>query len=418
MILAVMSDLHVGLAARAKDLCPEPPANKRKNRTRYNSKSDDAYAEKFLDFIRRDGEEIRADYLILPGDLTNAGKPSEVKIASKLILQAADALGVAHDKIVFTPGNHDLDWSRHDLGDDTGISWGDRYNALGHSTFHFREIIDRGIGDVLAPPYFIAWTFDDLITIAYNSSSQDNPLGTDHIHHGFADPDHIDALRAYLQSITIPDDTLRLFLVHHHPLDFSDPIPSFDFSLMQNADNLLDLLHEFRFDLIIHGHKHHPRFETHTTSTYPHLPILCSGSFSVEIDTQWSGTVENQFHLVEVNGRTGTENRIQGNIVSWANNRARGWIPSDEFTHGIHHISPFGNYVMPDKLDALIESFIRTHLYKHPDVQWKHVLDEFPHLEHLPAKSAEAAFSRLATKFDYDFFAKTAMHQLMLSGKE
>ena len=397
MNLAVMSDLHVGLAARAKDLCPKPSRTPKKHRDRYNRKIDAAYRQKFVQFVKR--ERITADYLVLPGDLTNSAQPREVQLASELILEAAHALGVPHDKIVFAPGNHDVDWSVFDPNDDTGVRWGQRYDPIGHNSFHFKKLVDRGEGDVFSPPHFIVWDFNDLLVVAYNSASHDKPINKDAAHHGLADPDHFDPIRQHLSRIGPPDGRVRLFLVHHHMLDFSSPIPKTpDFSLMTNAESLLSLLHECDFDLLIHGHKHHPRFDTHSTQTYSHLPILCSGSFSIEIDTQWAGTIDNQFHLVTVNGRAGSENCLTGKITSWTNNYSRGWIPSEESTSGIHHIIPFGSYVMPHELDARLEPFITQWLAQHDHILWRQIVEAFPDLEHLPLNSAIAAFKRMEQK--------------------
>lgn len=393
--LAIISDIHVGLGARGKDLCPEPPAIPRKDRDKYNRKTEDAYRQKFVEFIMH--KRITADYLVLPGDLTNQASPNEVQLASEFIRQAAEALGVSYDKIVFAPGNHDVDWSVFDPDDDTGVRWAQRYNPIGHSNFHFRTLVNQGVGDVFSSPYFIAWTFDDLLAISYNSASHDSPVPESEVHHGLADPVHLDAIREYLESIGPTNNHLLLFLVHHHPLEFANPIPRTpDFSLMTNAESLLSLLHEHNFDLLIHGHKHHPRFETHSTHTYPHLPILCSGSFSVEIDTQWAGTIDNQFHLVTVSERAGDENRIAGTITSWSNNHARGWIPSEKSSSGIHHIIPFGSYVMPFELDARLRPFITKWLTEHDHITWRQVVEKFPDLEHLPLDSAIAAFTRIA----------------------
>ena len=69
MKLAVISDLHVGLAARAKDLCPEPPAVPRKDFLTYNSKTDNDYRSRFVRFVQ--DQHLTADYLILPGDITH-----------------------------------------------------------------------------------------------------------------------------------------------------------------------------------------------------------------------------------------------------------------------------------------------------------------------------------------------------------
>lgn len=397
MKLAVMSDLHVGLAARAKDLCPEPPANKKKDRAKYNTKTDGTYRHNFVQFV--EANHITADYLVLPGDLTHKAQPQEVKIASDFILQAADALKVPHANIIFVPGNHDVDWSFFDPADTTGVRWAQRYTGIGHPTFHFRQIINRGLGDILSSPYFTAWQFTDLLAIGYNSASHDAPVHKDAAHHGLAEPQHLEEIRTFIDGLGPPDNRVRLFLVHHHPLDFANPIPRTpDFSLMTNAERLLSICHDCSFDLIIHGHKHHPRFETHSTLTYPHLPILCSGSFSVEIDTEWAGTIDNQFHLVTIDGRAGAENMITGTLTSWTNNRAKGWIPSEVSASGIHHTIPFGSYVMPAALDDRLDPFIRQWLTTHDHVLWRDIVRQFPDLEHLPLDSAIAAFRRMAQR--------------------
>jgi len=122
---------------------------------------------------------------------------------------------------------------------------------------------------------------------------------------------------------------------------------------------------------------------------------LCSGSFSVELDTEWAGTVDNQFHLITVDGRVGRENRIAGALTSWSNNHSRGWIPSEESTAGIHHVIPFGSYVMPAELDLRLEPFIREWLTTHDHILWRDIIEHFADLQHLPLNSAIAAFKRM-----------------------
>ncbi len=407
--LAVISDIHVGLKARAKDLCPQPPKKNRKDRAKYNSKTDNNFRDGFVQFVKKQKPSLTADYLILPGDLTCSAKSQEVQIASQFVLQAADALSVPSENILFIPGNHDVDWSMFDPTDTDGVLWGQRYVAIGHEKYQFSKIVKRGTGNVLASPHFTIWNFPDLFAVGYNSASHDMPLSEDEAHHGLADPDHLDALRTQLEKHVPSDDRLRLFLVHHHSLDFANPIPTTpDFSLMTNAEHLLGLLHEFSFDILVHGHKHHPRFETHSTLTYPHLPVLCSGSFSVELDTEWAGTVDNQFHLITVDRRLGHENRIAGMLTSWSKNHARGWIPSEESTSGIHHIIPFGSYLMPSELDARLEPYIIQWLTTHNHILWRDVVQQFPDLEHLPLKSAIEAFKRIGLRL-----GKRSMYQTL-----
>lgn len=395
--LAVISDLHVGLAARSKDLCPQSIACKPKDRVRYNNKAESAYRKQFVDFVTQN--KISADYLVLPGDVTNRAHPEEVKLASEFINEASAALCIPPGRVIFVPGNHDVDWSVYDPKDNTGFRWTQRYDALKHPQYCFHQILASGKGDVFTHPHFLVWEFNDLLAVGYNSCSHDKPVPESGIHHGLADPAHMVELKTFLQGIDTSHSRLRLFLVHHHPIDFAGPQPGTpEFSLMTNAEQLLAIAHEFEFDILVHGHRHHPRFETHSTQTYPHLPVLCAGSFSVDLDTQWAGTIDNQFHLITVTGRGGSENRILGQVTSWSKNRARGWVPSEQSTSGIHHNIPFGSYVMPGELDARLAPLINQLLAKKNYVLWSDVVQAFGDLKHLPLDSAIAAFRRASKR--------------------
>jgi len=397
--LAILSDIHVGLSACSKDLCPKPLSKNRNDLKRYDAKVDDSYKKKFIDFINKEG--IRADYLVLPGDLTETAHPGEIDLLSEFIKEALEALGVDDNKVIFTPGNHDVDWSQHDPKDTTGLKWEKRYDYFNHNKFPFKSWMDNGIGTLFSSPYFTLWDFDDLLVLAYNSAHHDNPSVKKNIHHGLADPDHILRIDEILESIVNPEKKVKLFLAHHHIINFSNPIPEeSDFSIMINSEGLLEKLHEKNFDLIVHGHMHFPRFEIHSNVSYPPLPILCSGSFSIEIDTKWAGTIANQFHLIEVHGREGTENAITGKIISWTNVFARGWIPSEEPSSGIHHIIPFGTYLMPTELDTKLQPFINNWFKSNDHILWSHITSNFPELLHLPLPSAINAFERISLQLN------------------
>ena len=60
--IAIISDIHAGVGARAKDLCPKPPKKKHKEYSRYNEKIDDDYISKFINFLK--DHKIKADYTI------------------------------------------------------------------------------------------------------------------------------------------------------------------------------------------------------------------------------------------------------------------------------------------------------------------------------------------------------------------
>lgn len=385
--IAVISDLHVGVSARARDLCPSD-----------SNAPETGYRQKFLAFIAT--ARLSADYLVLPGDVSNHATPEEVSLASDVVIEIAAALGVAMDRVFFVPGNHDVDWSvMSGKGDPTGLRMGQRYDPINGRDWVFSEIISRSAESLLEDPYFSVWEDEDVVAIGYNSSSHDGP--TTSVHHGLISNESLSLLDSKLDSLDLSPARLRLFLVHHHPVQYSDPIPNEpDFSAMTNAGNLLRLLARRRFDLVIHGHKHSPRFETHIIDSAFPLAILCAGSFAAILDTRWSGFVNNQFHLIEVNGRDGANETIYGIVSSWTYLCGRGWLASQP-NNGIPHISPFGTYMLPGELRTALEPIVGSLLETKSFVEWSEVLKGAPRLKHLKPERVVEVLDYLATRLSF-----------------
>lgn len=179
--------------------------------------------------------------------------------------------------IVFVPGNHDVDWSVLDPSDTTGIRRGQRYDPIRYKDFHFNSIVSRGNGCLFDAPHFTIWDTPDLLVVGYNSSHHDEPKK---FHHGLIDTAHLTELRKTIGNFRVVENQLRLFLVHHHLLQYDDPTPELpDGSIMVNAEKLQSFLRDFKFDILVHGHKHVPRFTTHSLNGAPEVAVLASGSF-------------------------------------------------------------------------------------------------------------------------------------------
>lgn len=334
LTLAVLSDLHVG-RTRAKDLSPTDPSKA----------VDPEYRDRFLKFLTQ--EKIVADYLILPGDVSDRAQPDEFELASDLVNSVAKRLKVPKDRILFVPGNHDADWSAvtNYPNDKSGYRRAQMYAPLRHARWIFEKIMARAHAHVLEDPHFAIWDLNDLFCVGYNSSAYDDPDQA--VHHGLLSLDSLSKLREELKKHDLSGRRLKLFLVHHHPLPYSDPIFNEpDFSIMSNALELQKFLHEHDFDLVIHGHKHKPNFLTLSINVASPIPVLAAGSFSAQLDTRWSGVVTNQFHIVKVLGRDADQEAVYGQVVSWAYTSVHGWTPSAP-NHGIRHIEPFGTYTHP-----------------------------------------------------------------------
>lgn len=404
--LAVISDIHVGEGARAKDLCPT-------NAPGRDAKPDDKYREKFVRFLK--DKNITADYLILPGDITNHAIPDEVKIASEFIEEVSVALNVKSENIVFVPGNHDVDWSVFNTSDTTGLRRGQRYDPIRYKDFHFNSIAARGDGCLFESPHFTIWNYPDMLVVGYNSSHHDEPKK---FHHGLIDTAHLEEMQKALEGLALDKDKLRLFLVHHHMIQYDDPTPETpDSSIMVNAEKLQAFLRKFQFDILIHGHKHVPRFTAHSTEGFPEIVILCSGSFSVQIDTRWTGTISNQFHLVKIAARDPEEHLIMGQVESWSYNYARGWKPSDAAHDGIPHVEPFGTYIRPEKLKLILRPLLEAHFAKIDFVEWTSIVKEEQSLRHLRPEVIVRVLDELALLLGFKRHHDLPEKIILLKGK-
>ena len=387
MSLAVISDLHIGTKARSKDLCPYD----------YSDAIEDGYIQTFLSFIQK--QDLHADYLVIAGDVTHEGQPDEVNLASEVVSRISKAFGIQEERIVFVPGNHDADWEVQKLRDTTGFRESQRYDPLRDPRSIFEGIMTRGHGHICEAPFFSSWEDEKLLVVGYNSSSDDKPGAK--LHHGSVIQRDIDLLEDSMSTISANDLRLKVFLVHHHPVQYSAPIPDDpDFSIMVNSENLLALLKKHRFDLLIHGHEHYPHFEIYTSGYDSPIPILCSGSFSAVLDPRWSGVVNNQFHIIRVTERDTEDKCVLGEVESWTYTCGQGWHPS-EAHNGIEHKRVFGTYLLKEKLENALRGILEDEFGRSGYVDWVAILEKFPHFRYVPRYQLLSTLDNLALDMSF-----------------
>ncbi|MBR3223077.1 MAG: metallophosphoesterase [Kiritimatiellae bacterium] len=365
MKVAVLSDMHVGMGAKAQDLCPLCLVDK-DNQVKYIGKQKD-YLGRFLTFLEK--ENLKADYLLIPGDMTESAHPEEVSLASKVLIGIREQLEVPENKVVYVPGNHDVDWGILDPRDSTKTRWRHRYMALNESQFVFDSINKRGIpnGDLLQNNYFNLWEYEDFVVLGYNSASTDKK--GEKVHHGDIVIDHVKAMENVLKNMNFYNDRrIKVCLIHHHLRNYPLPTPiDYDPSTANNGECLIDLLLDYNFDLIVHGHRHHSFLDTRKD-----IPILCAGSFSATIGSYWEGLVFNQFHLIDMT-KADLHTKARGVVYSWLNN-ASGWHRSFMIEDGciVDYKSPFG---LSLKRHQAVSEKLKTFLSKELDcsnvISWK-----------------------------------------------
>jgi len=349
--IAVISDLHIGEGVYAKDLCPYSDSAKKIN-------SSD-FIGTFASFISR--EKIEVDYLIVAGDISEKSRTDEVVKASEVLNNFMGILNVAKEKTFFTVGNHDNSWDDPDSRPS--------YSAFTDSNNIFKEIDNNSSHSLFKTPFYTYWENDEIIVFSYNSAHQDHQGTTPH--KGCIPQAAIKGLDNLFEE-KAASSKYKIFVVHHHLLQYSNPIPDEpDFSIMVNAQNLIDLLTKHNFDLVIHGHKHCPKMRLASTEYHYSLPTISAGSFSKILDTRWNGYVNNQFHVIEIHGKERTS--TYGVMKSWALLAGDGWIPSNSH-HGIHHEVPFKPFDYLETKNKIINAITLTLEHK-TTVTWKEVVE-------------------------------------------
>ncbi len=268
--LAIISDLHIGTKARRHDLRPGHP------RELWPA----PYVEEFRDFVRE--ERLTANYLLLPGDISNQANPEEYLLAAEKIRAIADMLDCPYEHVVFVPGNHDVCWPVQKLG---GPFW----QAKKFLPIH--EILTPGLGldsteywQLFNPPYAVVKEIGDILLVLINSAYKDDYVeaggGGARPHHGSFAPESAKHLDAQADRIRDHHPKFVVLLTHHHVLPMTDPDPYWeDFSMMTNSDTLFDFIAKARVDLVVHGHKHWPRFRPHQEAPRPRVAGWGAGWF-------------------------------------------------------------------------------------------------------------------------------------------
>ena len=237
--IAIISDLHIGRTARSKELCPHDD---------YKG-SNEASLQGFSEFIKK--ERIEPHYLIIPGDITDRGDPLEFKLASETITRIGNILNIQEEKLLFVPGNHDQNWSALSQNgeDHSGIEAAHMYQSLEQDDLIFRNILRRSSHCMLSENCQAIWKFNDLFVVGYNSSWHLRKESENY--YGLVKQNSLDWLEEQLMQIDQLEPRIKIFLVHHHPIQYSNHIPDQpDFSIMTNAENLMKLLSRgFNFEV-------------------------------------------------------------------------------------------------------------------------------------------------------------------------
>lgn len=392
--IALISDLHVGRENRGLDMCPhilEPDEITGRNQDYVAT-----FETQAGDFLKNGPIDI----LCVTGDISNRAHADEFVFADRAIRRIAAVLSVSDDAIYFVPGNHDIHWPV--MGLQPTSFWSTyRYAPLFQEGLTFqRRVLAGSTGAMDKAPYFVAWHDRKVIVIGINSAAFDGPESQ--LHGGLIRQETVDAIDLYLA--TLPRDPLqvRMCLLHHHPIQYSERVPdSVDPSIAVNSENLLRVLTNHSFDLVLHGHKHQPRLKTHLISNGHPYVSLCAGSFSAVLHPLYFDGCSNLFHVVNIRGRDNSSQGIKGTVQSWTHVASGKWEASNQH-RGIPAIEAFGSMATPAQIKVDLMSAVSARMSISQICRWQDLLQFHPHLEYVRAEVVYDLLSKTCTELGFE----------------
>lgn len=356
--IALISDIHYGQYSRTVEF--SVPGEKIKD----ENTGGESLRESMISVLKDEGIE----YLCVAGDLTSLGSPQEFVCCEELILDIASQLGIQNDNILLGLGNHDIDWNITELYTRFDKSNADfplelvkeqyRKIAASASLINLKKLAAPSkngpapFSGIIEKDSFVMFILNTGWCCTKDQASKPGKLDTEQLEWFEKEAENYKDIPKW-----------KLILLHHHPFNYSYPVVCPDYSTLQEGSNFLDIAGKNGFNLVIHGHRHHPRAETKWKTGWDHpMTFVCAGSFSVNASHRSAGSIPNTLHIIELTDEIGTI-RLRNYQYS-----AKGWIP---FLNNCD-VTPldgdmlFGKLFKPEEIDQAIDS-----LPENEELQWE-----------------------------------------------
>lgn len=246
--------------------------------------------------------------LLITGDFTTKGKWSSEHSAKmkQEILNLCHALGIAQDKILALPGNHDM--VRYDSSSKDSIAEQSKSNQL-EKKFErdYRIFIDDLTGrswreNLSYNAYFkikkIGKNLD--ITVLNSCGIVSTSEWTEY---GYVGQEGIDAIN----NLPNNNDSLRILALHHHllPVNDVDLLNKKGISLTVDSLKIIKSAISKNIKLALHGHQHvfnmvqYTQYERAINDNGNSIRIISNGSISVDPQRRINGE-RNSYTIIEV----------------------------------------------------------------------------------------------------------------------
>jgi len=307
----VLSDLHFGALSVSEDFAlPEaPPSGVMTGAV--------SMKESLVQVVGKGN----IDAILVSGDLTSCGSPQEFQGCMSTLSEIAQRLSVKPSNIIFTYGNHDVDWRITSLPVESSDTIKKLYLKVGASV---GDIILSGFSyddkgpvpgcGLVENESFRIYVVNSGYYCAHDQKYRHGKLGEEQ--------------RIWLeQHLTPPlaDDKWHVLLLHHHPFNYPYPFEVEDISCLEEGAFLMELIGKSGVDFVCHGHRHHPMLFTDIrTGWISPVTLLCAGSLAVNEQHRCRGQIPNLFHIVSFEKRLANGTAV-GRVKTFEYSSAEGW---------------------------------------------------------------------------------------------
>jgi hypothetical protein len=261
--------------------------------------------------VKRELQVNVIDYMILSGDIADHSLEDEYRAAAEFTMSLAAQFSITKDRIIFTPGNHDVNWElsqqaygfvpsfklpdtlaagRHIPANPVGalIRNDEQYTRRFEQFDRFVRSIGTGVGypsDYIDQGVLFKDSSDRILFLSLNSCWE--------LDHYFTTRASInpEALTRVLDSISSAeyDDWLKI-AVWHHPVSGDQAMP----------DDFLEVLAVHGFVIGMHGHIHRAIDPQYIYDERRHIHIIGAGTFGAPSRQQVVG-IPLQYNLITIN---------------------------------------------------------------------------------------------------------------------
>ncbi|MGF6998828.1 metallophosphoesterase family protein [Paraburkholderia sp. GAS32] len=383
--VAVLSDLHYD---RPLGTQPSRPSIAR------NGPAGDPMQALLNKIAQSQGDtQLRADYLLCGGDITNKANPEGFLEGWRKLKELQNALGARH--LLAVTGNHEVNSRAGEKDDEAGNS----ERALDplaviqrHADYPSTTFADGDQRWVYWGRGFLFIEEQDILFLLVNSSHFHPTTRQNEFERGRVGDVALQLLRQELKP-RVEANRSRAFiaLMHHHPIPYEPLDMAEDRINMYNGSQLMESLQETGVSwLVIHGHKHFPRLIPSQGGMGSPF-VFAVGSFGAFLDGDLALKTQLQFYIAEIELQDQTlRPKAKGHVraMSWSGST---WAYNNVETGGLpdrcgYQVPGFDLENVIDKLAQILAADTRPYL------SWDETLQCVPELRY--TQPTDARFLR------------------------